>query len=99
MTDPTEFSVEMSVNPANPFKPLSDQVAFDLCHAYPLADGNLLLLNTRNGKRAKVKPEVYASTLKCLRIELAISVYSIEKFLCIWCHNRRVISMDAALLG
>ena len=65
MNDKTEFSLGMSVNPANPFKPLPDRVAFDLCQAYPLPDGNLLLHNTRSGKRAMVKPEVYASLLHC----------------------------------
>ncbi len=60
MTDPTGFSLGMSVNPASTFKPLPDRVAFDLCQAYPVPGGNLLLHNTRNGKRAMVKPEVYA---------------------------------------
>jgi len=65
MTDKTEFSLGMSVNPATAFKPLPDWVAFDLCHAYPVPGGNLLLKNTRNGKRAMVKPEVYNSLLHC----------------------------------
>jgi len=65
MTDPTGFSLGMSVDPANPFKPLPDWVAFDLCHAYPVAGGNLLLHNAQNGKRAMVKPEVYAALLRC----------------------------------
>ena len=52
-------------NPAVTFKPLPDLVAFDLCRAYPVPGGNLLLRNTRNGKRAMVKPEVYASLLTC----------------------------------
>ena len=65
MTDQNKFSLDMSVNPASTFKPLPDRVAFDLCHAYPLPDGNLLLHNTRSGKRAMVKPEVYASLLHC----------------------------------
>ena len=65
MTDKTGFSLGMSVNPATTFKPLPDRVVFDLCWAYPVPDGNLLLHNTRNGKRAMVKPEVYASLLIC----------------------------------
>lgn len=65
MTDPTGFSLGMTVNPANTFKPLPDWVAFDLCQAYPVPGGNLLLHNTRNGKRAMVKPEVYAALLGC----------------------------------
>ncbi len=63
MTDKTEFSLDIAVNPAAGFKPLPDQVAFDLCKAYPVPDGNLLLHNTRNGKRTMVMPEVYASLL------------------------------------
>ncbi len=55
----------MSVNPAITFKPLPDKVVFDLCRAYPVPGGKLLLHNTRNGKRAMVKPEVYASLLLC----------------------------------
>ncbi len=65
MTDPTSFSLGMSVNPASTFKPLPDRVAFDLCQAYPVPGGNLLLHNTRNGKRAMVKPAVYASLMHC----------------------------------
>jgi len=65
MTDETGFSLNVPVNPANIFRPLPQWVAFDLCQAYPVADGNLLLHNTQNGKRAMVKPEVYASLLTC----------------------------------
>ena len=65
MTDPTQFSLGMTVDPANAFKPLPDWVAFDLCQVYPAPGGNLLLHNTRNGKRAMVRPEVYAALLKC----------------------------------
>jgi len=65
MNNPTGFSISMPVDPASPFKPLPDWVAFDLCHAYPVPDGNLLLHNARNGKRAMVKPEVYAALLHC----------------------------------
>jgi len=65
MTDPTGFSLSMSVNPASTFKRLPDRVAFDLCHAYPVPGGNLLLHNSRNGKRAMVKPEVYATLKFC----------------------------------
>ena len=65
MTDKKGFSLGMSVNPAVTFKPLPGLVAFDLCRAYAVPGGNLLLHNTRNGKRAMVKPEVYASLLLC----------------------------------
>ena len=65
VADKTGFSVGMSVNPGSTFKPLPDRVVFDLCRAYPVPGGNLLLHNTRNGKRAMVKSEVYASLLLC----------------------------------
>lgn len=65
MTDKSDFSLDITVNPASGFKPLPDQVVFDLCKAYPMPDGNLLLLNARNGKRAVVVPELYASLLSC----------------------------------
>ena len=55
----------MSVDPASSFKPLPDKVAFDLCRAYPVPGGNLLLHNTLNGKRAMVKPEVFTTLLLC----------------------------------
>jgi hypothetical protein len=65
MTGKTDFSVNINVDPAPGFKPLPDWVAFDLCKPYALPGGNLLLHNTRNGKRAMVKPEVYASLVTC----------------------------------
>ncbi len=55
----------VTVNPAVGFNPLPDLVAFDLCRAYPVPGGNLLLHNTRSGKRAMVKPEVYTSLVHC----------------------------------
>lgn len=65
MNDKTEFSVDITVNPSSGFKPLPDLVAFDLCKAYPVPGGNLLLRNTRTGKRAMVMPEVYAALVSC----------------------------------
>jgi len=65
MSDAKGFSLGTIVSPGNTFKALPDWVAFDLCQAYPLPDDSLLLHNTRNGKRAMVKPEVYASLLRC----------------------------------
>ena len=64
MTDKTGFSLDIDVSPTS-FKPIPDRVAFDLCKAYPLPDGNLLLHNTRNGKRAMVMPEVHATLVSC----------------------------------
>lgn len=65
MSDAKGFSLGTIVNQGNTFKALPDWVAFDLCQAYPLPGGDLLLHNTRNGQRAMVKPEVYASLLRC----------------------------------
>jgi len=65
MTNNSDFSLDITVSPATGFKPLPDLVVFDLCRAYPMSDGNLLLLNARNNKRVVVMPEVYASLLSC----------------------------------
>src|SRR5210317_1691151 len=65
MTDKTGFSIDFDVNPKSGFNPLPDWVAFDLCRAYPINNGNLLLHNTRNGKRAVVMPEVFAALVNC----------------------------------
>ncbi len=65
MNSKTEFSLDIPVNPGSSFKPLPDHVAFDLCKAYPLPGGNLLLRNSRTGKRAVVMPEVYTALLSC----------------------------------
>jgi len=61
----TDFSMNIDVTAGSGFKPLPDRVAFDLCKAYPASDGNLLIHNTRNGKRAMVMPEVYATLVSC----------------------------------
>ena len=65
MSDSKGFSLGAIVSPGNAFKALPDWVAFDLCQAYPLPGGDLLLHNTQNGKRVMVKHEVYASLLRC----------------------------------
>lgn len=65
MTDNTDFSLEININPAQGFKPLPDWLAFDLCKPYPIPGGNVLLHNTRNSKRAIVKTEVYAALVSC----------------------------------
>lgn len=69
MTDKKGFSLGMTVDPSVSFKTLPDYVAFDLCRAYPVSGGNLLLHNTRNGKRAMVTPEVYATLVRCKRFK------------------------------
>ena len=65
MSNKTEFSLNIPVNPASGLKPLPDLVVFDLCRAYPMSDGNLLLVNARNNRRAVVMPEVHASLVSC----------------------------------
>lgn len=65
MIDKTDFSVDIDINPAAGLKPLPDWVAFDLCKPYAVPGGNLLLHNTRSGRRAMVKPEVYATLVSC----------------------------------
>ena len=65
MNDKTGFSLEVTVDPTGGFKPLPDLVAFDLCKAYPLPGGNLLLRNTHTGKRAMVMPDVYTALISC----------------------------------
>ena len=87
MTEKTEFSLNMPVNPASTFKPLPQWVAFDLCHAYPVPDGNLLLRNTQNGKRAMVQPEVYASLLHC------------EKFKTLSQHTASIVELNPGMKG
>lgn len=69
MTDKTGFSLDINVNPTSGFKPLPDRVAFDLCKAYPVAGGKVLLHNTLSGKRAMVMPEVYAVLLGCSQFQ------------------------------
>ena len=69
MTNDSGFSISTTVDPHNGLKPLPDWVAFDLCKAYPVAGGNLLLRNTINGKRCMVQPEVYASLLNCIEFK------------------------------
>jgi len=65
MTDKKEFSLDISVDPAAGLKPLPGWIAFDLCKPYPVPGGNVLLHNTRNGKRAMVKTEVYTALVAC----------------------------------
>ncbi|MGD9020502.1 MAG: hypothetical protein PVF46_01795 [Lysobacterales bacterium] len=65
MIEKTDFSIDIPVDPRAGFKPLPDLYAFDSCKAYPVTEGNLLLHNVRNGKRVMVRPEVYASLLRC----------------------------------
>ena len=65
MIDKTDFSLDIDINPAQAFKPLPEWIAFDLCKPYAVPGGNLLLHNTRNGKRAMVKTEVYSTLVAC----------------------------------
>jgi len=68
MSDKTEFSLDVDVDSATGFEPLPDLVAYDLCKAYPVPGGSVLLRNTRTGKRAMVRPEVHAVLVSCNRL-------------------------------
>ena len=65
MIDKTGFTLDMTVDPYSTFEQLPDWVAFDLCKAYRLPGGNLLLRNTLTGKRGVVMPEVFATLIRC----------------------------------
>ena len=65
MIDKTDFSIDVPVDPQSGLKPLPDLFAFDPCKAYPMSEGRLLLHNSRNGRRAMVKTEVYAALVRC----------------------------------
>ena len=73
MNKKTDFSLDITVDPVGgfspvkPVKPVTDWFAFDLCRAYPMPDGNLLLHNTRSGQRAMVMPEVYSTLMNCVQ--------------------------------
>jgi hypothetical protein len=69
MAENSSFSFEVSVQQGNGFQPLPDLVAFDLCKAYPVADGKLLLHNHKTGIRSIVMPEVYAALLSCSQLQ------------------------------
>jgi hypothetical protein len=66
MNDKLGFSIGTTVDPYTGVKPLPDFVALDLCKAHPLPGGRLLLRNTRNGQRAMVQAEVFATLLECV---------------------------------
>ena len=87
MTNENEFSLNINVDPASGFKPLPDLVVFDLCRAYPMSDGNLLLLNARNHARVVVMPEVYASLLRC------------DRFLTLDQHVANIIELNPGMQG
>ena len=87
MTEKSEFSLIMPINPVSTFKTLPQWVAFDLCHAYPVPDGNLLLRNTQNGKRAMVQPEVYASLVHC------------ERFKTLSQHTAHIVGLNPGMQG
>jgi hypothetical protein len=69
VTDKSGFSMGTYVDPYVSFKKLPEWVAFDLCNAYAVPGGNYLLNNTRNGRRAMVMPEVYASLVSCSQFQ------------------------------
>lgn len=61
--------------------------AFDLCGAYPLGDGRLLVRNPRNGRHAVLTPEVHAALVYC------------RKFHTLEDHARRITRANPALQG
>jgi len=79
--------MDMKVDPAGTFKPLPDWIAFDLCVAYPVPGGNLLLHNTRNGKRAMVRPEVHKALMHCREFK------TIEQ------HTATLVGLESAMRG
>jgi hypothetical protein len=87
MNDKSGFSMDISVNPTMGFKPIPDLVAYDLCKAYPVPGGNLLLRNIRTGKRALVMPDVYATLVSC------------QQFLTMDQHISRIIRDNPGMQG
>lgn len=61
--------------------------AFDLCGAYPLTEGRLLVRNPRNGKHAVLTPDVYAALEFC------------RKFHTLEDHAQRITQANPALRG
>ena len=87
MNEETGLSVNVSIDPATGFKRLPDLVAFDVCKAYAVPGGNLLLRNTRTGKRAMVMPDVYSALLRC------------EQFRTLDEHVARIIESNPGMQG
>jgi hypothetical protein len=85
MNDKLGFSIGTTVDPYTGVKPLPDLVALDLCKAYPVPGGNLLLRNTVNGKRVMVQPEVFATLLECVEFR------TIDQ------HTARIITRNPAM--
>ena len=67
MNTETDFSLEFPISTDGGFKTLPDLVAFDLCKAYPMSQGNLLLHNTRTGDRAMVNADVFQALTSCIQ--------------------------------
>lgn len=87
MNNKTDILKDVAVNPATGFKPLPDLIAFDQCKAYPVPGGNLLLRNTRTGKREMITTELYATLLSC------------EKFATLDEHVTRIIKLNPGMRG
>jgi len=85
MTEKTEFSIDVKVDADTGFKRLPELVVFDLCQAYPMPGGKILLHNTRNGKRAMVQPDVYSVLSGC------------DQYRTIKQHLDKLIGTDASL--
>lgn len=65
MNEKIDILTDVKVTAGNQFKPLPDLMAFDLCQAYPVPGGNLLLRNSRTGQREMITPEVLATLVHC----------------------------------
>ncbi len=67
MNEKIDILTDIKITPGNQFKPLPDLMASDLCQAYPVPGGNLLLRNSRTGQREMITPEVFATLVNCKR--------------------------------
>jgi|GEM_PF-544074 len=65
MNEKTNILTDVKVPSGNEFKPLPQLMAFDICQAYPVPGGNLLLRNSRTGHREMITPEVFATLMNC----------------------------------
>lgn len=65
MNEKMNILTDVKVPSGNEFKPLPELMAFDICRAYPVPGGNLLLRNSRTGHREMITPEVFATLINC----------------------------------
>lgn len=87
MNDKTDILKDVNVNPATSFKPLPDLIAFDQCNAYPVPGGNILLRNSRTGKREMITSDLFATLVNC------------EKFATLDEHVARIVKLNPGMSG